>query len=510
MWVRSLDSTTATRFDDAVGARQPFWSPDGKRVGFFSATKLKSIAVTGGRSEVICDAPAARGGTWSSSNTIIFAASATGALLQVPATGGTPTPVTTLDTARKQFSHRFPSMLPDGRHFTYAAMPGRDGQFEIFVGSLDGGAAQLIGRMETAPTFAPPNWLLFTRQGVLHAQKLDAAALALSGDPIPLGDEPSRLLDTATSFTAGRTISAAASGSLAYFSVPSNQTQAVWVDATGRNLGALNLPAGHYDAASISPDGAYAALVRSTTASESSLWLVDLASGGAAPLTTAHGRTDGPVWSPDSKRIVFNTDREGPDSIWVKTIGDAAPEQLFARPDTLFGGPDSWSPDGKWIITTELHAESAQDIYMLPADDPKRSTLLVRSPVTEMKGAVSPDGQWLLYVSHESGRRELYFQSFPTPGRRAQISQTGARLGWWMPDGKGIVYLSSDGGTLFQLDFEGGATPRAGAPRRLAAFPSNALAVEPTPDRKKFLAIVPAASGDGSITIVQNWLKAIK
>ena len=250
--------------------------------------------------------------------------------------------------------------------------------------------------------------------------------------------------------------------------------------------------------------------MRSTTASESSLWLADLGTGGAAPLTTGHGRSDGPVWSPDSKRIVFNTDREGPDTIYVKTIGDAAPEQLFARPDALFGGPDSWSPDGKWIITTELHPETAQDVYLLPADDPKRSTPLVRSPVTDMGASVSPDGQWLLYVSHETGRRELYLQSFPTAGRRAQITQAGARLGWWMPDGKGIMFLSNDGGTLFQMDLASGAPPRAGIPRRLGAFPSNALTVEPTPDRKKFLAIVPTASGDGSITIVQNWLKAIK
>ena len=169
--------------------------------------------------------------------------------------------------------------------------------------------------METAPTFAPPNWLLFTRQGVLHAQKLDAAALGLSGDPIPLGDEPSGLLDTATSFTAGRTISAASSGSLAYFSVPSNQTQAVWIDATGRNLGALNLPAGHYDAASISPDGAYAALVRSTTASESSLWLVDLASRwrGAADHGARTHRRAGVVARQQAHRLQYRSRGTGLD-----------------------------------------------------------------------------------------------------------------------------------------------------------------------------------------------------
>ena len=143
LWVRSLDSTTATRLDDAAGARQPFWSPDGKRIGFFSTTKLKTIAVDRRTQRGDRDAPAARGGTWSSSNIIVFGPSATGPLMQVPAAAGRRSPVTTLDTARKEFSHRFPSFLPDGRHFTYAALPGKDGQFEIFVGSLDGGAPKL-------------------------------------------------------------------------------------------------------------------------------------------------------------------------------------------------------------------------------------------------------------------------------------------------------------------------------------------------------------------------------
>lgn len=113
-------------------------------------------------------------------------------------------------------------------------------------------------------------------------------------------------------------------------------------------------------------------------------------------------------------------------------------------------------------------------------------------------------------MSHETGQRELYLQSFPAPGRRVQITQTGARQGWWMPDGNAVVFISSDRSGIFQVDLSGGAAPRAGIPRRLGALPSNAWVFEPSPDRKKFLAIVPTASGDGSITIVQNWLKAMK
>jgi Tol biopolymer transport system component len=510
LWVRPVDSMTATRLDDAQGARMPFWSPDGKRIGFFTTGKLKSIAAAGGRSEALSDAPSARGGAWTLSNTILFAPAATGPLFQIPATGGTASAITTLDTARKEFSHRFPSLLPDGRHFIYAALPAHDGQVDIFVGSLDGGAPKRIAAMETAPTFSSPDWLLYTRQGVLTAQKFDPAGLALNGDPVPLGDEPSRLLDTATSFTAGRAISISSTGTLAYFSAPSNETQAVWFDAAGRNVGRLDLPAGHYDAVSISPDGTRAVLVRSITASESALWLADLTRGGATPLTTAHGRSDGPVWSPDGTRVVFNTDRDGPDSIYIKTIGDASPEQPFYRSEVLFKGPVAWSPDGKWIVETELDPKTSQDVYILSATDPKQAIPFVRSPLSDSGGPISPDGRWLSYVSHETGRREIYVQSFPTPGHRVQISQAGARRGWWTPDGRGIVFVGNDGGTLWRVDVSGADSLHVGIPRQLGVLPPNMMGVDATPDRQRFLALVPTVSGAGSITVVQNWHKAIQ
>jgi Tol biopolymer transport system component len=510
LWVRSVDSMSATRLEDAEGARMPFWSPDSRRIGFFTTGKLKTIAAAGGRSEALCDAPSARGGAWTVRNTILFTPAATGPLFQVAATGGTPAAITTLDAARKEFSHRFPSLLPDGRHFIYAALPAHDGQVDIFAGSLDGGAPRRIGAMETAPVFGAPDWLLYTRQGVLTAQQFDLTNLALTGDPVPLGDEPSRLLDTSTSFTAGRAISVSSTGALVYFSAPSNQTRAVWFDAAGRNLGTLDLPAGHYDAVSISPDGTRAVLVRSITASESSLWLADLARGGATPLTTVHGRSDGPVWSPDGTRVVFTTDREGPDTVYIKTIGDASPEQAFYRSEVLFKGPAAWSPDGKWIVETELDARTSQDVYLLSATDPKQSIPFVRSPMSDSGGPVSPDGRWLSYVSHETGRREIYAQSFPTPGHRVQISQAGARRGWWTPGGREMVFVGNDGRTLWRVDVGGGDSLRVGVPRQLGVLPSNMVGLDATPDRQRFLALVPAVSGDGSIALVQNWRAAIK
>jgi hypothetical protein len=136
LWVRPLDSMTARRLDDAEGATVPFWSPDSRRIGFFTTSKLKTIAASGGRADVLADAPGGRGGDWNRSNVIVYAPDAGGPLYRIPASGGTPEPATKVDADRKEFGHRFPAFLPDGDHFLYAALPGKAGKFDIFVGSL--------------------------------------------------------------------------------------------------------------------------------------------------------------------------------------------------------------------------------------------------------------------------------------------------------------------------------------------------------------------------------------
>ena len=511
LWVRSLDSTVSRRLEAADGALQPFWSPDSRRIGFFTNSKLKTIAAAGGRAETLCDATGARGGAWGPSNVIVFAPDAGGPLFRIPASGGTPTPVTTLDETRKEYGHRFPVFLPDGDHFLYAALPGKAGKFDIIAGSLADSSRTLIGSMDSAPAYAAPGWLLYGRQGVLAAQRFDADALKTIGEPVSLVDEPTSILDPATSFTAGQSTSVSTGGTLAYFSAPSTNTIASWYDTAGALVGELALPPGHYETGTISPDGMQAILVRSTSPSESALWLVDLASGNATAISSGAGRNDTPVWSPDSKRVVFAADRDGPQDFFVKTIGDAAPEQPLHRSSVPFRSPAAWSPDGQWIIVTQLDPGTAQNAWLLPATGKGEMKLLASSPLRDNGGPVSPDGRWLAYVSEQlTGRFELFVQSFPEPGRRIQVSQQGASLAWWTRDGRQLFFLGDDLHSLWRVDIETGATLRAGIPKRLASFPADIVWIDATPDRQRFLAIAPERSGPGSVTIVQNWLAAMK
>jgi eukaryotic-like serine/threonine-protein kinase len=510
LWVRSINSMAARRLEGTTGAALPFWSPDGTRIGFFTSSKLKVVPASGGRAETLYDAPSGRGAVWTRANLILFAPDAGGPLVRMSASGGTPVPVTSLDPARKEYGHRFPTMLPDGDHFLYAALPGKNGKFDIFAGSLSDKSKTAVASLEAAPVYAEPGWLLYARQGVLAALPFDARALKVTGDPVILGDEPSMILDPSTSWTAGRSVSLSDSGSLAYYSASSLNTIATWYDASGSPAGTLNLPPGHYESITISPDGSRGALVRSTSPSESDLWLVDLARGGATPLSSGRGRNDNPVWSPDGARVAWAADRDGAQNLFVKNVNDATAERVLFKSDVPFKNAVDWSRDGKWIVMTQLDQDTSQNVWLLDASGTAPPTVIVRGPVRDNGGPVSPDGRWLAFTSDDSGRFEAYVQSFPMPGRRVQASDSGAVRTWWTRDGRQLVMLGSDLRTLSRVDLQSGETPGVGKPTQFARLPADIVSVDAMPDRQRFLAIAPERTSTGSVTIVQNWRAVLK
>jgi Tol biopolymer transport system component len=510
LWVRDLRTMTARHVEGADGVTLFFWSPDSRRIGFFTNAKLKTIAVSGGRAEVLCDAPNGRGAFWTPSNTIVFAPDAGGPIFRIDANGGTASPVTALDPARKEYGHRFPVLLPDHDHFLYASLPGKSGQFDIFAGSLTDTSRTFVATVDSAPAYADPGWLLTTRQGVLAALPFDARTLKVTGAPVTLGDEPVAVLDPSGSYTAGRLVSVSADGSLVYFSGASSNTTAAWVDLSGRVTGKLSLPPGHYDQVAISPDGTKAVVVQSTSPSESALWLADLARGGALPMTSGGGRDDSPVWSPDGTRVAFSTDRDGPQQIYVKSVGDALPERLLFKSDAMFMAPSAWSRDGKWLVFLQLDRDTAQNLWALPMPAGGTARPQVRTPVRDLGGWPSPDGRWLLYASDESGRFELYAQSFPEPGRKVAISQSGASAGWWVNGGQQILFVGGDQRTIMRVDVDSGPELMVGSPKAVGMFPPGSVRPQAMPDGQRFLALVPEQAGTGSLTIVQNWRAALE
>ena len=507
LWVRPLGSSAARHIESGDGVSQPFWSPDGERIGFFASRKLKTVLASGGAADIVCDAPFGRGASWNSSNVIVFAPDSTGPLYRVSASGGTTTAVTELDVGRKETGHRYPVFLPDGDHFLFATLPGADGVYQIFAGTLhDPRVRTLIGSMESAPVYSDPGWLLFTRQGLLAAQPFDAQALRITGDAVSLGDQPA-VAPGSAAYEAGRRVSVSGAGSLAYYLAPSGNTTVQWMDLTGRTTGILSAPPGQYSAVAIAPDRTRAVLVRADSPVSSTLWLVDLTRAGAIPLWSGGGKNPMPVWSPDSTRIVFASERDGHRGLAEKTVTEASAERPILAVEDSSVAPRSWSNDG--IVFNKVDPGTKWNIYRLPRSDSAAPAPLVNGPAIEVGGWTSPDNQWLAYLSDEAGRLDLFVQSYPSAGPKTQVAAGSIQQCWWTPDGRHLMYLKRDQ-TLWRVDVDLRASvPRIDEPVQLATFPSTLVAIDLTSDVRQFLALVPEHAGIGSVAIVQSWHAAL-
>ena len=512
LWVRDLGSPTARRIESGDGAQYIFWSPDSRKIGIGGSDQLRIVAVEGGRAQILTDISGIRGGDWNAADQILYVPAPQGPLYRISANGGEPVAVTTLDAALGESSHRFPEFLPGGDRFLFATLPAHDGKFDVFASSLSEPSKRVkVGAFETAPQWIEPGWLLFGRRGVLAVQRFDPERLELQGDAFPLEDEPTAVWDPAFSVTAMFAATTSQAGSLAYFSSGSGSTRAAWVDETGREVGTLDLPRGQYSNVSVSPDGTQAIFVRSISATESTLWLVDLERDEATPLATGGGRNESPIWSPDGRRIVFSSDREGPQSLYEIGIAEPAAEKVFYRSPILFKDPDAWTRDGRWITLQQLDPVGKQNIWLLPTSEPMTPEVYAQGPTRELNGTVSPDGAWMAFASEETGRMEMYVQSFPKPGRRMQVSREGGLRAWWSPDGREITWVTESKPTLFRARLEpvNGGAARFGEPRRLGALPPGARGGDAMPDRHRFLVLFSENVDPGSIVVVQNWPAAL-
>ena len=512
LWIRSLDTLVARRLEGAEGARLAFWAPDSRRIGFFADGKLKTMSIDGGRPTILCDAASFRGGTWNSSGTIVFAPASSGGLARVSENGGTPAPLTTLDASKSQTNHRFPWFLPDGDHFLYAALPAREGRFDIYIGALSGGAPQLLDRMESAPVYVEPGWLLFLRQGALTTQRFDASRRTLTGEAQTLRDVPGGLYDPATMWTAGHSATASSNGLLAYLANSVDRTKAIWFDASGTPAGSLKLPSGNYRDVRISPTGKHAAIVRQNSPIEAAIALVDLEQQTSIPITSGRGASSWPAWSPDGRYLAFTSDRDGVEDLYVKDIGTTSPETVLYHSTMNFKQVNGWSPDSQWFLFHQVDPESLQNIYMIPASGRGGAQLIAGSPRREVFGKVSPDGKWVSYLSDEPGQFQLFVQRFPEPAARTAVTSTGVVFHKWRKDSRQIVFSSIDQTTLYAMDVDGsGPAFRAMPPKQIMTLPKGVIAMDAMPDLSKFLVIVPEApTAPLSVTVVTNWLAGVK
>jgi serine/threonine-protein kinase len=522
LMIRSIDQLEAVPLRNTDNARQPFTSPDGKWVGFFTTTgELKKVAISGGPAVTIClTGTTPRGAVWMADDTIIFSTSdaATG-LMRVAAAGGDAKMLTKPDPQRGERGHWWPFVLPGETAVLFTMMPGgaaTPDTAQIAVLDLKTKATKVLLRGGGHAVYVGTGHLVYGVQGTLRAVRFDASRLELLGDPVPVVEEVMTTINAAANFAVSR------GGTLVY--VPGSSTalgvprSLVWVNREGREE-PLKAPARTYMVPRISPDGKRVALeVRDQ---EGDIWVLDLARDTLTRLTFGPALDGFPVWTPDGKRIIFSSQRDGPYNLYSQ----ASDGSDAAKADRLTKSTDpqyAWSitPDASRLVLTTVRSKTQPDIDIMELTGDRKIESLLQSPAVELNGEVSPDGRWLAYQSSESGVPQIYVRPLQSSGAagRWQISGTAGTKPAWSRKGNELFYVEGQGMYVVPISTTG-QTFTAGMPTKL--FEGRYYSGNPyrtydvSPDGRRFLMIKDVGSSDDRATpfgmvVVEHWFEELK
>jgi serine/threonine protein kinase/Tol biopolymer transport system component len=504
LWLRALDADKPELLTGTEDAGSPFWAPDSRSLAYYANGKLWKIDAAHGRPQQLCDVREDRGGAWSRDGVILF--SGPDGLHRVSAQGGPTTLVTKID--EKEEAHRWPYFLPDGRHFLFLGDAQTTENHHIRIGSLDSQETQILFTAVTRIVYAAPGYLLYVNQGALVAQPFDARSLKLSGEPMTVADHIAEVGDN-HEFD----FSVSDNGVLTYQS-GSQKSQLVWYDRAGNKLEPLG-EADNYASVSISPDGKRAAAgLLDADGRQSDVWIFDLSRGTKARLTFDPQSDGDPVWSPDGKRVLFTSNRSGDGHIHMyDTSANATGDDqllLTAAADDI---PTSWSSDGKYVLFIRFQNPLPASIWLLSVENRQAKALLQSPSFQQESPAFSPNGRFFAYNSSESGRLEIYVQTFPVSGQKWIISSNGGALARWRADGKELFYITDDG-KLMSAEFKSDAAFENVVTKQLfqtdiKRVPGYPFAV--TPDGSRFLLNTPAEGNTHApMVVVLNWTASLK
>src|SRR6266436_6731694 len=509
LWTYEVGSRRTTPLEGTHGAAYPFWSPDGKSIGFFADGKLKKVDISGGQVQVLCDAPNGRGGAWNREGTIIFSPDALGPLFRVPSSGGPPVEVTKLDTARSETGHRWPVFLPDGKHFLYLAanFSNRPGINAIFVGALDSTVKRFVVSASANASYSEPGYLLYMRDKTLVAQPFDLRQFALSGEPHTLSDEVLYFPQVyrAAFSVSGPEMLVAQTGVGVYLS------ELTWFDRSGKPTGMIG-KAAWYNNVQLSPDGRKVLTDQTDQDGRNvDVWVLDPARNATTRLTFDPALDSTPVWSPDGKQIVISSNRSLNFRFYLKNAdGSGSDEEIADAGNDAFNSLD-WSRDGKYIL-----ARRANTLWYLTLPDRVLKPFIQAKWV--VKGAqFSPDGRWVAYASNESGSMEIYVVPFPSVNGKRQVSSGGGQEPRWRNDGKELFYLSRDS-KMMAVPVSTGTSFESGSPvalfqthRRQPISSQDILSYDVSADGHKFLVATKVDEGDAApLSVLLNWSSAIE
>ena len=511
LYLRSMDESTAkviAGIEEDV--RQPFFSPDGKWIGYYSVAdrKLKKININGGDSVALGNLKNFLGASWIADDIIVYSTFENG-IMRIPANGGTPESI----IKPRPETLSLPQILPDGRSVLYTAIIFNPPAQKIMIQSLKSGEPKELFAGNSA-RYLPTGHIVYKspNNNNLFAIPFDLDRLEVKGGAVPIAEGVGNY-------------AVSDSGTLGYISATSVSTAAgktlVWVNREGKEE-ALHTPQNNYLNPKISPDGKRLAVAIPTDGIPQ-IWIWDLAGETMTRLTFDKSNSLRLIWTPDGKRIAFTSLRDGKYSIyWKAADGTGEVEKLGAAPDRnllLY----SLSSDGKTLAIEELNsAMTHSDIGTLSMEGDHFRKLLLHEEYTEAQPNISPDGKYLAYLSDESGQTEVYVRPFPEVNRgKWQISAGGGEDPLWSPDSRELFYRR--GGAVMAVPVDTKSTFSAGKPRMLfqgmyVTGTGQSPAWDISPDGKRFLMIkrlvstaaAPAAGVPRKINIVLNWFEELK
>ena len=501
--VRSLGAAAAKRIEGTTGGAYLFWSPDSEWLAFFSSGKLLKVNVDEGIPRVLADAPSQRGGAWNQQDVILFVPQSGGPLMRLPAAGGTPVP---LEHTTKLGPH-WPVFLPDGNRFLfYAQASERTAQ----VGWLDSDRIQPLPTIGSKAIYSSSGHVLFAEQRSLMAQRFDLASLSLAGAPTHIADRVSY-----TPITGGVSFTVSETGTLAYRAgTDTNLRQLTWFDRTGQPVGTIGQP-DTIATFRMTTDQTRIALDRSDPRTgKRDVWLVDdVASGIPSRFTTDEGDASAPLWSPDAKSIIYlSRGQDGARLHRRDASGNTAEQPLKEH---FAGGAYDWSSDGRFVIQGMFNETKNFDLGLLPMIGETPRSWFLQTPANEGQARTSPNARWIVYTSDESGRQEIYVQSFPTPGNKRRVSSNGGSWPRWRSDGAELIYVAP-GGVVTSVPVSSGDRFTAGTPiplfRSRSATGGPVGIVDPfevSLDGKRFLMLA-SPPAPTSISLILNWPSLLK
>ena len=519
LWLRELSTDVVQKVAGTEDAAQPFWSPDNRSLGFFAGGQLRRVSTSGEGLQTLCAAPNPRGGTWGADDIIVFAPAATSPLMQILASGGPARPATTLDSARGETAHRFPSFLPGGKRFLFVAFHGEPNELETCAGTPGSGPKVRLLTANSVATYTAPGYLMFRRQGAIFAQRFDARSIRCIGPPRAF-----RGLEGAGSLNVGAPIvSASQQGVLAQLISSSTDERLEAFDRSGRSLAKLPLPIGNYWLGRVAPEGGRIALNTSSSSGgtlPSEVAIFDIRHGYSTKLASGGSFYSRPLWTPDGLRIIYAADGSKGRMIYARRADAGGTEELvLPNMAGQLNSPTDVSPDGKELIFRTFDPHTGSDLWVVPLVGERKPYPIIATDAQEGGAVFSPDRRYLAYWSDESGDFQVYVRRFPSLDQKARISVSATaglgnlrlHLPQWRNDGHELVFLGSDYRTVFAVSTVLGAQFQASAPKILFRLPAGDEDVSMSPDAQRFYVLVPNRAVErGAVRILTGWWRGLE